>query len=438
MKARRCGTGWLLAGALLAQGANAEGARDAQLEATLTYGHGTDPGARMHSLVELRPEYSVALSENSSVVLSARLRVDADDDIEPGTPDYDNYWGASRPARIGDVGSLELRDAYVSLPLAKGVLRLGKQQVVWGRLDGLKVLDVVNPQDFRYFIVEDFNDSRITLWSAYADLSLGKWRTELVVVPDSSGHAIPDPGAWFELRAPRFRFGASPGTPGVPVETQAPDGGIDDTGLGVRVSRQLGVALLSVVAHSGRDPEPLGRIDDRPGGPVLIRELERRETFGASADIGLGSVVLRLEHAQHPGRQFNTNRAGLIDRVRRDQYRSAIGLDLNGPLESLINVQLLEDRVANAPADLVRPRRDRIATVALRKTIGFDAWEFQARWYRSLDERDSMATLLIKRTLSERTSLTFEVAAFRGTEVGLFGQFGDRNMATLSLQHAFR
>ncbi|MEL6948694.1 MAG: DUF1302 family protein [Pseudomonadota bacterium] len=418
--------------------AQADAKQTFALDASLAYGHGADGAARMHSLLEVRPEYTWQSDTGKAFVTSARLRLDADDDIEPGAPGYESYWSAGQPIALGDTGSLELRDAYLSVDVGAGQLRFGKQQIVWGNLDGLRVLDVINPQDFRYFIIEDFDASRLTLWSAYADVSLGEWRAEFAVVPDSSGHVIPDAGAWFELRAPRFRFGAAPGGPGLPVETVRPPSGLDDTGFGARVTRQVGTAALSLVAYSGRDPEPLGRVTAGPQGPVVQRDLERRDTLGISADIGLGPVVLRLEHARHPDRFFNTSGVAGLDRVRRDQARSALGLDVTGPFDTFINIQYLDDRVSDAPMDLVRPKTDRLATVALRKTVGFDTWEFLARWYRSFTDGDSMATLSVQRALGDRTSIQFEAATFRGTDTGLFGQFVDRDMATLRLTHRFR
>ena len=42
-----------------------------------------------------------------------------------------------------------LREAYVDTEVGDWDLRLGKQQVVWGTADGIKLLDIVNPTDFR-------------------------------------------------------------------------------------------------------------------------------------------------------------------------------------------------------------------------------------------------------------------------------------------------
>jgi len=50
----------------------------------------------------------------------------------------------------------ELREFYLETDWGKSYFTFGKQQVVWGKADGLKVLDVVNPQSFREFILEDF------------------------------------------------------------------------------------------------------------------------------------------------------------------------------------------------------------------------------------------------------------------------------------------
>ena len=76
----------------------------------------------------------------------------------------------------------------------------------------------------------------------------------LAFVPDGSAHAIPNPGAWFELTAPRFRFGSTAETT-LPVITDRPGSGLADTAAGLRLSRQLGGLDFSVVAYTGLDPE---------------------------------------------------------------------------------------------------------------------------------------------------------------------------------------
>ena len=73
-----------------------------------------------------------------------------------------------------------LRELYLSatIPTFKGRnelnLRIGRQQVVWGRTDLFRVLDVVNPIDFgRQNIYAEFEDSRIPQGMINAEYRLG-------------------------------------------------------------------------------------------------------------------------------------------------------------------------------------------------------------------------------------------------------------------------
>ena len=57
-----------------------------------------------------------------------------------------------------------LRELYVDTGLGGWDTRLGKQQVVWGTADGIKLLDIINPTDFRFLNQSTMEDSRIPIW----------------------------------------------------------------------------------------------------------------------------------------------------------------------------------------------------------------------------------------------------------------------------------
>jgi hypothetical protein len=72
-----------------------------------------------------------------------------------------------------------IREAYVSktFELAGNesmFVKVGKQQVVWGRTDLFRVLDVINPVDFsRNNIYDELEDIRIPMWIAQAEYRMG-------------------------------------------------------------------------------------------------------------------------------------------------------------------------------------------------------------------------------------------------------------------------
>lgn len=72
-----------------------------------------------------------------------------------------------------------IREAYVTKTIGMDggestFLKIGKQQVVWGRTDLFRVLDVINPVDYsRNNIYDELQDIRIPMWIAQAEYRMG-------------------------------------------------------------------------------------------------------------------------------------------------------------------------------------------------------------------------------------------------------------------------
>jgi hypothetical protein len=62
-----------------------------------------------------------------------------------------------------------LREAYVDSQVGDWALRTGKQQVVWGTADGMKLLDMINPSDYGEMAQNQMEDSRIPVWMINAE-----------------------------------------------------------------------------------------------------------------------------------------------------------------------------------------------------------------------------------------------------------------------------
>ena len=65
-----------------------------------------------------------------------------------------------------------LREAYVDSQVGDWSLRTGKQQVVWGTADGMKLLDMINPTDYAEMAQNQMEDSRIPVWMVNAEKDL--------------------------------------------------------------------------------------------------------------------------------------------------------------------------------------------------------------------------------------------------------------------------
>lgn len=410
---------------------------DYTLVSELEIGIGTANGESIQRSLELLPRLEWTATPQWRLVTELRARLDVADELDAGQVPEQNYASGSQPLVLGDIGALEIRDLYVERVWQRGLLRIGKQQIVWGRLDGLKVLDVINPQDFREFVLADFGESRLPLWSAYADLSLGAWRVELAAIPDSTGHAIPAPRSWFNLAAPRFRFGADSAAPSLPTNTDRGQPSVANGALGMRLSRRVGAVEFSTLAYTGLDHEPLGRLSAVGAEQRLERFYARRHVYGLSAETAIGKLAFRAEASLQSGRTFNTRTVAGLATHELDQFTGGIGVDIDGPFGTFVNLQHVQDHVRDAPPGLVRPGVDRITTVFLRRRFAYDTFEVAARWYYSHELRDRMASVRAAYNVSDRTRIGVEFDDFSGDSAGLFGQFAGRDRLTFSLRHTF-
>jgi len=75
-----------------------------------------------------------------------------------------------------------LREAYVDMEQGDWSIRAGKQQVVWGTADGMKLLDAINPTDYSEMAQNQMEDSRIPVWMINAETDVadgGSWQAIL-------------------------------------------------------------------------------------------------------------------------------------------------------------------------------------------------------------------------------------------------------------------
>ncbi|MEM9744189.1 MAG: DUF1302 family protein [Pseudomonadota bacterium] len=408
---------------------------DVGLASRFSYAHGTSNDVAVGAILELEPEARVDVNELHHLQLSARVRADYRQSWIPGSPNFETYDRISKPATHGNNMFAELRDVYLERRLENGLVRIGKQQIVWGALDGLKVLDVLNPQMFDQFILQDFDRSRIPLWSAYGDFTFGSWRIETAAIPDSTTHYLPEPTAWFGFRAPRYRFGA-------PVSADdslsAPRELDDDRGtVALRVSRYIGGVDAQFVAVSGLDFEPILRREESEGATAAITTHERRTLLGMALAGSVSNLAVRAEVGYTPKRQFNTHGVRGPEVVSLRQWLVGVGLDWNAPYDTFMNLQFLIDRVVDAPDALVRPDRDRIVTVFLRRRFNYDVVELQARWYHEMDSGDDLVRVAAQYQLTESLSVECSYESFSGSEQGIFGQFRNSDLAQLTFEHRF-
>mgnify|MGYP006928160146 CR=1 FL=1 len=117
----------------------------------------TESGDAMKSEASVKLFINSDLGESSAIHAELLLADDgeaASDRLEGGESDSQYEY---------------LRELYVDTSGGGWDFRLGKQQVVWGTADGIKLLDIINPTDFRELNQNVTEDARIPVWMINAE-----------------------------------------------------------------------------------------------------------------------------------------------------------------------------------------------------------------------------------------------------------------------------
>lgn len=379
------------------------------------------------SILQVEPEWEHR-SSTWSVYALGRLRATRDQYL-PGQPGQATRAEHNRRADLNDHISAELREFYLDARFGRLNLRLGKQQVVWGEADGLKVLDVINPTDFTEFILEPFEDSRIPTWLVSATAGLGSVNLEIVWSLDSSAHLFSPNNGNFALSSSRT---AQPAPELVDVIRR--DNPIASPEGGVRLSSSIGSTDVSLVAMSRFNDfavfqQPATNATNRP----LTAEYFRETLYGVSATRALGDLVVRSELAYIEDRRFTPEDLSEATPVESDVLQGVLGLDWFAPKSWLLSLQYFVTHRRDDIAARDPRQRDEFATLSIRKRLKNDQAAFSViTLYNRLD-RD----WLIRPKLSYEISDTWELSAgadlFRGTRAGTFGQFQDASRLFFSL-----
>jgi len=133
---------------------------------------------------------------------SLRVIVDGTaDKLKEGATYHVELQGYANGDAVGDQDTNQqytqrdgLREAYVDTDINDWLVRLGKQQVVWGTADGMKLLDAINPTDYSEMAQNQMEDSRIPVWMINAEKTDDKGGNWNVIVSEGKSNYMPGLG----------------------------------------------------------------------------------------------------------------------------------------------------------------------------------------------------------------------------------------------------
>lgn len=388
----------------------------------------------------LKPEFEIELPGDWDLTVIPRVRYDVFDELEPDQPEQNSISTLSRRLFVGDHADIELREFYVQNIIRDVYVTLGKQQVVWGKADGLRVLDVVNPFDFREFILDDFEDSRIPLWMANLEIPIRDATLQLLWIPDLTYHQLPEDGAAYE-----FVSNVPQPTPGIPTiveDVDRPDNWITDSDVGARLSWfWKGWDLsLNYLYHYDDIPVLYRQLQITPSGPrvVVSPEYERTHLLGGTFSNAFGDLTFRGEFGYSTDKYYSTTDPTDLDGVHEtDEFGYVLGFDWYGFSDTLLSVQFFQNILMDDATGLLRDEVENNASFLVRRDFWNDTLEVSNLLVHSLNNDDGFNRSKVKYAWRDDISLWAGVDVLYGTKEGLFGQFEENSRVLVGMEWSF-
>jgi len=328
---------------------------------------------------------------------------------------------------------VDLREFYLSQNTEHYSLKLGRQQVVWGKTDGLRLLDVVNPLDLREFVLDEYVDSRIPLWMLNNEWYVGDNSIQFLLIPDLTFDRLAKPGGRFY-----FAPDVPPGFQSQVLDTQKPAQSPKNWQYALKWARQVGEWDLTLNGIYGWGNEPVFFYQLK--NPVTIEfqpEIRRRRILGASGDKPFGASVFRFEATYTPDEYRQTNNA-LAQRgfIRQKLLSFALGWDWYKN-NWLISPQWFQETIINPDSNLSQRTSTSYVSLLVTKKFIHDKLNFEVFYLYGVSDHDAWFAPSVSYQMMGHYEFSLKVDVFTGEQDSLFGRFSHNDRAVLGLAAYF-
>ena len=313
---------------------------------------------------------------------------------------------------------LELTETYALVnPLPSLDFRFGRQIVVWGGSDNIRVTDILNPLDFREPGLTDLEYIRLPVTMSRLDYYIGAWRL--------SGTAI------HEIRFdknPSFGSDYYPFEEPLPREEKPSHGG-DNTEWALSLGGTFsGWDVALYAADYFNDQAHLETVPS-PQGPQLVRRHASLWMVGASANLALGNWLLKTETAWLDGFQYFNTGDETFSRLD-----ILLGIEYSGIKETTVSVEVANRHINNFDGLLeAGPDSEQEDTFVSAVRVVREFWNdtltgtLLAMTYGVAGEDGALQRLQVEYDLRDNLELTVGMILYQSGDLPEFENIGDND-----------
>ena len=372
-------------------------------------------------------------NENNFSIIQNTLNLNFEKSTERGgfkvNPYLNHYF--DRELEIG------LREAYLDLYFKNFDIRVGKQQVIWGKAEGVFITDVVSPKDLREFLLPDFDEIRTGITAVKLNYFSGAHSIEAVWTPVFTPTQMPEQGS---IWAPKMPF---PMQPEWDYSTSEVKPSLENSEVYLRYSMMGSAFDFELVGGHFFYDDPsmfvtrqMDMQTQQLTGLTVRPEYQRVTMGGGSFSLPLGGLVLRGEGAYYTGRHFQTaNPMATGSKVQKDNLHYMAGLDyILGGVR--LSAQFIQEYILDYDDAINNNEFENTMTFLAKKDFLREKLWLELFAYIGLNNGDALIRPKASYSLADGFELIAGANLFVGNE-GRFGQYDNNDMLYMKLKYNF-
>ena len=325
----------------------------------------------------------------------------------------------------------ELQEAYftwTSNEFGNGLtagLKFGRQITAWGKADGIRIADILCPQNLASLGTSNYSESRLGIDAIKGTLSGTYFSADAYWIPFFRPSALP-----FESWNP-IRKALIPSSVGaVPVvlgDISKPELNIANSSYAARVSFWFPAIDFSLYGYYGFDDSPnLSYAPDMPTKITVTGKYYRYGMAGFDLAVPAGAFVIRAESAFFIERALQLGQTSFGGCERKNELRALAGIDWNKN-GWMLTAQYYGDVVFAYVDSLARDAYEHGATANLSKTLFSETLTLSCTGLVRWNDLDGFAGLKAKYSLTDEISLALAFDGyFPGPKSdGTYGKYKD-------------
>lgn len=376
--------------------------------------------------------YHALRTTGNSDWMASRTRARGEVRLEKGATALFVSLNAIYNGILKDRTGIELREAYLSYTKGNLDLRVGRQIVIWGVADALRLTDCVSPIDYTEFLAQDYDDIRMPVNGLRAKYTLGAITAEAVCNPVTNFAVIPtDLRNPWAMRLPNTSLPYS-----IDLESGKPEKRLKNMEYGGRITVNLSGVDFSVSALRTWNKLPALRMGMTTDGKSLHIDgrYHRMTMLGADCSLPIGQFVIRAEVAKYIDEAQNAAMGCEVE--CRNALNALIGIDWYPGNDWNASLQYCHKYTSGNLERLPIYRHAGIATARLAKELLQNTLKLSTFAYVDVTNGGIFNRFSASYSLNDQIELTAGYDYFHADK-GMFKMYGKNSEAWVKLKYSF-